>query len=70
MLERKTVHKHIQLGTLKLYRRFIDDVLIIIQSTDHQSIPMLQNDFSSLHPKIKLTWTKQSQICNFLDTII
>ena len=54
MLERKTVHKYIQLDTLKLYKRFIDDVLIIIQSTDHQSFPMLQNDLNSLHQKSNL----------------
>jgi len=67
MLERNTVHKYLKSGHLKLYRRYIDDVLIIIQSLNNKIILELQAELNNIHPKIRLTWTNQSQTCNFLD---
>src|SRR5205807_4471993 len=70
MLERDTVHKYMELGILKLYRRYIDDILVIVQNKDNQSFLSLQRDLNNIHSKIKLTWTEQSQKCNFLDLTI
>ena len=67
MLERTTIHKYLKSGNLKLYRRYIDDVLLIIQSQNDKIILELQAELNNIHPKIRLTWTNQSQTCNFLD---
>jgi hypothetical protein len=66
-LEKQTVHKHKNSGTLLLYKRFIDDVLIITKDSD---IAELQGELNSLHPAIKLTWTPPAKHCNFLDIVV
>jgi hypothetical protein len=66
-LEKQTVHKHKDSGTLLLYKRFIDDVLII---TKDSNIAELQGELNSLNPSIKLTWTPPAKHCNFLDIIV
>jgi len=63
-LEKDTVHKYKNAGSLLLYKRFIDDVFII---TKDSNISELQNDLNSLHPAIKLTWTPAAKHCSFLD---
>ena len=70
MLERNTVYKYYQSGILKLYRRFIDDIFIIVQCIDNEKILQLKNDFNNIHPQIRLSWTEQSQKCNFLDLTV
>lgn len=66
-LEKQTVHKYKNLGTLLLFKRFIDDVLII---TTDSNITELQGELNSLHPSIKLTWTPPAKYCNFLDIVV
>ena len=66
-LEKETVHKHTALGSLILYKRFIDDVFII---TKDDNISDLQNELNTLRPFIKLTWTPPAKHCNFLDIIV
>jgi hypothetical protein len=63
-LEKHTVHKYKNLGSLLLYKRFIDDVFII---TKDSNVSELINELNSLHPSIKLTWTPAVKHCNFLD---
>jgi hypothetical protein len=66
-LEKNTVYKYKDLGSLLLYKRYIDDVFII---TNNSNITELQNELNSLHPSIKLTWTPPAKHCNFLDLIV
>lgn len=66
MLERSIVEIYTDKQFLILYKRFIDDVLIITQNDPHL-LKAFQNDLNNLHPRIKLTWTNKSAICNFLD---
>ena len=63
-LEKHTVQKYTNSGTLILYKRFIDDVFIIIKDSN---ITQVQNELNSLNPSIKLTWTPPAKHCNFLD---
>lgn len=63
-LEKETVHKYKNLESLLLYKRFIDDVLII---TKDSNVTELKNELNSLHPSIKLTWTPAAKHCSFLD---
>jgi hypothetical protein len=63
-LEKNTVYKYKNSGSLLLYKRFIDDVFII---TRDSNITELQNELNSLHPSIKLTWTSAAKHCSFLD---
>ena len=66
-LEKKTVHKYKDNGSLLLYKRYIDDVFIITKNSDTTE---LQNDLNSLHLAIKLEWTPPAKHCNFLDLIV
>lgn len=66
-LEKKTVHKYKENGSLLLYKRYIDDVFIITNNSDTAE---LQNELNSLHPSIKLEWTPPAKHCNFLDLIV
>jgi hypothetical protein len=66
-LEKHTVHKFTNKGTLLLFKRFIDDVFII---TKDSNITELQSELNSLNPSIKLTWTPPANHCNFLDLIV
>jgi hypothetical protein len=66
-LEKQTVHKFTNLGTILLYKRFIDDVFIIIKDSN---IAEIQNELNSLDPAIKLTWTPPAKHCNFLDLVV
>jgi hypothetical protein len=52
------------LETLLLYKRFIDDVLIVTKDSD---VTELKSELNSLHPAIKLTWTDAAKHCSFLD---
>jgi hypothetical protein len=67
MLEKPSVYHHMTYGNLLLYKRFIDDIFII---TKNDNTDELQNDLNSMNPLIKLTWSKVSTKCNFLDLII
>ena len=66
-LEKNTVHKYKDEGSLLLFKRYIDDVFIITKETD---ITELQSDLNSLHPAIKLSWSPLAKHCNFLDLIV
>jgi hypothetical protein len=66
-LEKNTVHKYMDLGTILLYKRFIDDVFILTKDSD---ITELQSELNSLNPSIKLTWTPPAKHCNFLDLVV
>jgi hypothetical protein len=66
-LEKETVHKYTSLGTLILFKRFIDDVFII---TKDSNITELQKELNTMKPFIKLTWTPPAKHCNFLDIIV
>jgi hypothetical protein len=66
MLERNTVNKYTQSGFLILFRRFIDDILIITQNSP-KTLLQLQNELNSTHPCIKLIWSESASTCNFLD---
>ena len=66
-LEKNTVHKYKNSGSLLLYKRFIDDVLIITKDSDTTE---LRNELNNLHPSIKLTWSPPAKHCNFLDVIV
>jgi ribosomal protein L15 len=66
-LEKNTVHKYKNSGTLLLFKRFIDDVIII---TKDSNITELQNELNNLDPSIKLTWSPPAKHCNFLDVIV
>lgn len=66
MLERDTVNKYLTSGSLLLYKRFIDDILILIKD-DNLLLNNLMNDLNNINPKIKLTWSSKSTNCNFLD---
>jgi hypothetical protein len=63
-LEKETVHKYQNSGLLLLYKRYIDDILIVTRDTD---ITELKNELNTLHPAIKLTWTSLEKHCSFLD---
>jgi hypothetical protein len=69
MIERDLVQKHKDSKLLLLYKRYIDDVLIIIEKKPNQ-IAELQAEFNNLHHKIKLTWTEPSSQTDFLDITI
>jgi hypothetical protein len=69
MLERQTVEKYSK-TSLVLYKRFIDDILIIIETHQHNELAQLQHDLNHLHPTIKLTWAKPAYKCIFLDLSI
>ena len=66
-LEKNTVHKYTNLGTILLYKRFIDDVFIITKDSE---ITELQSELNSLNPSIKLTWSPPAKHCNFLDLVV
>ena len=66
-LERNTVHKYMNLGTILLYKRFIDDVFIITKDSE---ITELQSELNTLNPSIKLTWSPPAKHCNFLDLVV
>jgi len=66
-LEKNTVHKYTNLGTILLYKRFIDDVFIITKDSE---ITNLQSELNTLNPSIKLTWSPPAKYCNFLDLIV
>jgi hypothetical protein len=66
-LEKNTVHKYMNLGTILLYKRFIDDVFIISKDSE---ITELQSELNSLNPSINLTWSPPAKHCNFLDLIV
>jgi hypothetical protein len=66
-LERHTVYKYKNSGSLLLYKRFIDDVFIITRDSNTAE---LQNELNTLNPSIKLTWTPPAKFCNFLDIIV
>jgi len=66
-LEKNTVHKYMNLGTILLYKRFIDDVFII---TKNSEITDLQSELNTLNPSIKLTWSPPAKHCNFLDLVV
>ena len=66
-LEKDTVHKYTNLGSLLLYKRFIDDVFII---TKDSNIEQLQSELNNLRPFIKLTWSPPAKHCNFLDLTV
>ena len=70
MLEKQTVYKYKKSNLLILYKRFIDDILIIVQTYNNTHLSNLQNNLNSLHPKIKLTWTDKVSHVNFLDLTI
>jgi hypothetical protein len=67
MIEKDTVMKHS--NTILLYKRFIDDVFLIIKK-DPVSIQTFQSDMNNLQPCIKLTWTTPSLKVDFLDITI
>ena len=66
-LEKNTVHKYTNLGTILLYKRFIDDVFIITKDSE---ITELQSELNNLNPSIKLTWSPPAKNCNFLDLVV
>ncbi|SRR5260221_501646 len=66
-LEKNTVHKYMNLGLILLYKRFIDDIFIIIKDSN---IIQLQSDLNNLNPSIKLTWSPPAKHCNFLDLVV
>jgi hypothetical protein len=66
-LEKNTVNKYKNSGSLLLFKRFIDDIFII---TRDSNISELQNELNSLNPSIKLTWSPLAKHCNFLDVIV
>ena len=66
-LEKNTVHKFTNSGTILLYKRFIDDVFIITKDSE---ITDLQSELNTLNPSIKLTWSPPAKHCNFLDLVI
>jgi hypothetical protein len=52
-----------------LYKRFIDDVILIIKK-DMTQIQNFQTDMNNIHPNIKLIWTPASLKVDFLDITI
>ena len=66
-LKKQTVYKFTNLGTISLYKWFIDDVFIIIKDLN---IAEIQNELNSLDLAIKLTWTPPAKHCNFLDLVV
>ena len=67
MLERNVVNKFTATNFVLLYKRFLDDIFVVIDSHNKNLISEFQNELNSLHPKIKLLWTPKSTRCNFLD---
>jgi hypothetical protein len=70
MLERETVKKYMKMNLIILYKRFIDDILIITRDTHSHLLSSFKNELNNTHPKIHLTWTDKSTQCNFLDITI
>jgi hypothetical protein len=70
MIERDLVKKYTtQSKLLLLYKRFIDDVFMICLRKPKE-IATFQQEFNSINPKIKLTWTEPSFQTDFLDISI
>lgn len=69
MLERRTVEKYSK-TSLVLYKRFIDDIIIVIETHQNNELTQLQYDLNHLHHTIKLTWAKPAYKCTFLDVSI
>lgn len=70
MLERNTVIKYMKNDLIILYKRFIDDILIITRNTHSHLLPSFKNELNNTHSKIHLTWTEKNIKCNFLDITI
>jgi hypothetical protein len=69
MLERQTVQKYKDNNLVMLYKRFIDDVLLLTRRHPEQ-ITSFQNELNNLHHKIKFIWTEPSSQTDFLDLTI
>jgi hypothetical protein len=54
---------------LLLYKRYIDDIIIIFKGTDLE-VEECKCSFNNMHQKIKLTWIVDQQSTTFLDLII
>jgi hypothetical protein len=69
MLEKNLVDYYLTNQNLLLYKRFIDDIFIIVKN-DPIIIKTFIEAMNHLAPFIKLTWTKPSHQVDFLDITI
>jgi hypothetical protein len=67
MIEKDIVTKYS--NSILLYKRFIDDVILIIKN-DTTQIQKFKTDMNNIHPNIKLIWTPISLKVDFLDITI
>lgn len=68
MIERKIIQKHTESKSILLYKRFIDDVFMII--TRQAPLTQIQYELNNACPGIKLTWTQPKNEVDFLDITI
>lgn len=69
MLEDKVVKQFTALSGILMYKRFIDDVFIILDG-DNIDINTLKETMNNMAPCIKLTWTEPIKAVDFLDLTI
>ena len=69
MVEKDIVMKYTLSTDLLIYKRFLDDIFMIIKRHP-DSISNIKNDLNNRFPCIKLTWTSPSHTVDFLDITV